>query len=58
MGKSQQELRFTKDDLRISRKSRHEVPRSEEAEDFGVKKELPESEHGAYLREIEQWMSC
>lgn len=33
-----------------------EVPRSEEAEDFGVKKELPESEHGADLREIEQWI--
>lgn len=33
-----------------------EVPRAEEAEDFGVKKELPESEHGADLREIEQWI--
>lgn len=33
-----------------------ENPRSEETEDFGVKKELPESEHGADLREIEQWI--
>ncbi len=34
-----------------------EVPRSEAVEDFGVKKELPESEYGADLREIEEWIA-